>query len=156
VQNSITEIHKEHSYNTQTCGCNYHMQQTYHKTLKKKVKHYSIQKLLDKLNKQQILENNSPKLPREEMKILLLHELENHDIELCCNNDCQCKINGIGCHVLYCNYCDIPIKKNKTLREIIDNLDKNDFCKYVCGNSLSIYTVDEDEIKLHYDRILNV
>jgi len=54
------------------------------------------------------------------------------------------------------NCCDIPAKKNKKLREMMDNLDKNDFYKHVCGNPFGIYTVDEDEIKLHYDRILNV
>ena len=41
VQNSIAEIHKERSYETQACRCNCHMQQACSITLKK-VKHYSM------------------------------------------------------------------------------------------------------------------
>lgn len=156
IHQSVTQIHKERTYNTESRGCNCHIKQTCHKTLRKKIKHYSMHKLIEELNERSLIDNNTS-LTREEMESLLMHELENIDITPCCssNNDCDCQRNGIQCHVLYCNCCTIPTKPNKKLKELIENNDRDDFYRLICGNKYGIYTVNESKIQLHYDKMLS-
>lgn len=153
IHNSIAQMYKERTYDTESRGCNCHVKQTCHKTLKKKVKHYSMHKLIEELNERSLIDTSSS-LTREEMECMLLHEIENNDIIPSCCNNCDCQKNGIQCHFLYCDCCTIPSKPNRKLKEMLENYDRDDYYKLVCGNKYGIYTVNESKIQLHYDKIL--
>jgi hypothetical protein len=133
-------------------GCSCHRLKVYippehgaGKTAQKK--RLAIHKVKIELKKRNLLPKDDHAVSREELERILHDAVEK---EGCCDYDCPCYQNGIGCQSDACDCWQQSYKENNTTSFSLTTQD----IRNRCGNRLGMYTVDMDVIDEYRRNVL--